>query len=218
MWGENVSHSWLFRGCYKAVSLESCLIMWNYCNINCRHHLLFLFFCRSSPSLMCWSAALYSFTLDPSVLLSCRKRLWLSLGNTVVLGFTKRLSGASWHDIWRPNCLPWAASSCLTPRLFFLQVKASFDGCGCYWYKMSGLYTSTCAHPLTLFKETVRKLKSSSVWAWTVRMDFCIVFYLLDAMLMKALAIYMQEKVLSSCIVFQQRRKSSCPQENQWFL
>lgn len=48
-------------------------------------------------------------------------------------------------------------------------------------------------------------------------MDFCMFFYLLDIMLMKALAIYMQEKVLSSCVVFQQRRKSSCSQENQWF-
>ncbi|XP_050835604.1 gem-associated protein 5 [Serinus canaria] len=35
------------------------------------------------------------FTWDPSVLLSCRKRLWLSLGNRVVLVFTKRLAGAS---------------------------------------------------------------------------------------------------------------------------
>lgn len=58
-------------------------------------HFSFFFVCRSFRSLMCWNAALFSFTLEPSVLLNYVHRQWISLGNMVVLTFMERLPGSS---------------------------------------------------------------------------------------------------------------------------
>ena len=120
------------------------------------------FFCRCSRSPMCWSAALFSFTLDPSALRNYTDRHWISSGNTAAPVFTKRLAWSSWRDVLRANRLPCAAVSHLTPRLFFLQVKACFDGCGywslLFWIKLQRIrfiYRLTCGHQLLLLKEIV---------------------------------------------------------------
>lgn len=184
--------------------------MLNNCNLNCRHHLVVLFLqVFPFPDVLeCCLVLLHLGSQCPPELQEQALALLRKHGGAGVYRKAAR-SFSTWH--LRANCLPWAASSYWTLRLFFFQVKASFDGCGCYWYKMSGLYTSTDTYLRRLLENWKAVVNCYNWFLYSF-------FYLLDTMLLKALAIYMQEKVLSSCVVFQQRRKSSCPQENQWFL
>lgn len=167
----------LFLGCYKAVSWESCPIMWNNCNTKCRQHLMFL------------SSQVFPF---PDVLECCL--VLLHLGSQCppelqeeALALLRKHGSAGVYKKALSSFLTWHLESRLSPLscLQLLNTKAAL------FFKwrllvMAVAVTDTkcqayTQHPLVLihwylFKETVRKLKSSRVWAWTVITDFCMFF------------------------------------------